>query len=323
MLRRFRTALLAPLFLAALAPHASAQDAFPSMPIRMVIGFSAGGGTDAVLRTIAAKMGPLLGTTVVVDNKPGANGNVAGDIVAKAKADGYTLLYNTSSMVTSPALYPNLTYDYRKDLTPVALTVNVPMVLVTAPTGAKNVRDFVAQAKAKPGALTYGSGGRGNITHLANLVFQQAAGISALHAPYKGEAPALADLLGGHIQFYMGTAAGVASLVNENKINGLAVMSSQRLQALPNVPTMSEAGMGKLELGSWSGVMAPAGTPPAVVAKINKALRDVLADPSMVASLTSQGAQVKAGSVEAYAAFLESESELWGTLIKRHRIEAD
>ena len=301
-----------------------AQELFPSRQIRVVIGFAAGGGTDVVLRAIANKMGSDLGTTILVDNKPGANGNLAAETVAKSKGDGYTLLYNTSSLVTSPALYAGLPYNFRKDLMPIGIAANVPLVLVVSNSlGVSNVNDFVASAKAKRGGFSYASGGNGNITHLSNVLFQRATGVVAVHVPYKGESPAVADLVGGHVQFYMGTAAGVLPLVKDKKITALAVTSSKRLSNLPDVPTLTESGVLGVELGSWSGLMAPAGTPPQIIARLNKALNDALSDPALGATLMTHSAEIKSGTPGEYGAYLEAENQRWGALIKAQKIVAD
>lgn len=322
--RRIFRRLLSTLILMGTLGAATAQDLWPSKPIRIVIGFSAGGGTDTILRAIGVKLGELLKTTVIIENKPGANANIAAEAVTKAPADGYTFLYNTSSIVTSPFLYPKLNYSLANDFTPVALTANVPMVLVVAPsTKAQTAKELVADMVAAPSTLTYAAAGAGNITQLSSLLFQRAFNVRAVNITYKGEGPGLTDLMGGHVNFAVFTAAGVTPLVNEKRLRALAVFSNQRLPALPGVPTAGEIGAGQLELGSWSGVMAPAGTPPDIVQKMNVALNTVLKDTTLLQTFAANSAIPKGGSTQDYADFLKRESERWGNIIKAENIRGE
>ncbi|MES2183988.1 MAG: tripartite tricarboxylate transporter substrate binding protein [Pseudomonadota bacterium] len=319
----FRRVLLG-LLLAASTGIVHAQANYPNKPIRVVIGFAAGGGTDVVLRAIGQKLGTILGTSVIVDNKPGANGNIAGETVVKAPADGYTLLYNTSSLVLNTGLSEKLPFDFQKDLTPIALTANSPLVLVIGPAvQAESYAQFVAQAKAKPGSFSFGSAGNGNITHLAALIFQREAGIRGVHIPYKSEAFAMTDVAGGHVEFYVGTAPGVVPLVKEKRLTALAVASAHRLRSLPDTPTFAEVGLKTGELGSWSGLMAPAGTPQAIIDKLNGAVQKALADPDLRATLAAQNSEPRGGSAAEYTAFLRSELKKWGEVIRAENIKAD
>jgi tripartite-type tricarboxylate transporter receptor subunit TctC len=303
---------------------ATGQDAWPSKPVRIVIGFSAGGGTDTVLRAISVKLGEALKTTVVVENRPGANANIAAEHVAKAPADGYTFLYNTSSIVTSQFLYPKLNYSLAKDFTPVALTVNVPMVLVVGPTvKAPTVKELVAEMAAAPNTLTYAAAGAGNITHLSSLLFQRAFNVRGVNITYKGEGPGLSDVMAGHVHYAVSTAAGVSPLVKDKRLRALAVFSANRVPAFPEVPTSNEIGAGHLELGSWSGIMAPAGTPPDIVQKMNVAVNAVLKDAALLQTFAANSAIPKGGSVEDYAIFLRRESERWGAIIKTENIRGE
>ncbi|MDB5797299.1 MAG: hypothetical protein JWP36_1201 [Paucimonas sp.] len=324
-----RSALLAA-FAGALAlalpaqAQAQGQDPWPNKPIRLVLGFAAGGGTDVIARGIAQKVGELLGTQVVVDNKPGANGNIANELVAKSPADGYTLLYNTSSIVLSPALYAKLNYDAIRDFTPVALTANLPIVLVTAPSlGVKSPQEFVAMLKANPGKLNYASAGNGNITHLSALLFLSATGLSATHVPYKSEAPAVTDVAGGQVQFYMGTAPGVIPLIRDKRLTAVAVSTARRMDSLPDVPTMSESVAKDLELGAWSGIMAPAGTKPEIVAKLNAAIQVAMNDKALLAKFAAQGAEPKYMPSAQYAAFVQSELARWTKIVKQNNVKMD
>jgi tripartite-type tricarboxylate transporter receptor subunit TctC len=315
-LLKFATRLLAVAALFA-APAAHAQDAYPSKPIRIVIGFAAGGGTDSVLRAIATRLGARLGVNVIVENKPGANGNLAGETVAKAPADGYTLLYNTSSMVLSPHIYAKLNYDYTRELMPVALTANIPLLLATHPsTPVSTVQELVAWLKASPGKANYASAGTGNVTHLATVQLLQSVGAQANHVPYKAEAPALTDLVGGQVDFYLGTANALIPLVSQKRVRGLAVSSLKRIDAVPELPTLAETVLPGIEFGAWSGVMAPAGTPGTIVARLNAELNAVLQEPELRARIIATGAEVRGSTVEQYASFIRSEYERWGQAVK-------
>jgi tripartite-type tricarboxylate transporter receptor subunit TctC len=297
---------------------ASAQDRYPSKPIRIVLGFSAGGGTDAITRALAKNMGETLGANVIVDNKPGANGNIAGELVAKSPADGYTLLYNTSSIASSPALYgAKLTYNVTRDLTPIGRTASLPIVLVVpSDSPHKSAADLVKFLKANPKMLNYGSAGNGNVTHLAALSFEHAVGVQGTHVPYKGEAQALADLMAGHIQYYFATSPGAIPLVKGGRLKALAVATLKRLDTLPDVPTLNETVAKGLDLAAWSGLMAPAGTPPAVVAKLSGALNKALKDKSTLAYFATQSAEATMSSPEEYGTFLKKEMTALNKVIK-------
>lgn len=320
-LLRVRASLFAALAFATLAlsgaPVSLAQDNFPNRPIRIVIGFAAGGGTDSVLRAIAGKLSENLGVPVLVDNRPGANGNIAGQAVAQSPADGYTLLYNTSSLVLSPHLYAKLNYDFARDLTPVALTANIPLVLVTHPAvPVTTVQEFVAYLKANPGKINYASASKGNVTHLATVQLLQAVGAQATHVPYKAEAPAVTDILGGQVEFYFGTANAMIPQIKAKKLRGLAVSSRTRNEAISDVPTLAETILPGVEIGAWSGVMAPAKTPHSIVVKLNVELNKALQDPALRAKIIGTGAEVRGSTVEEYGAFLKSEFERWGQAVK-------
>ncbi|WP_018312179.1 tripartite tricarboxylate transporter substrate binding protein [Cupriavidus sp. UYPR2.512] len=297
---------------------------YPDRPIRLVLGFSAGGGTDVLARVIAQKMGDHLGKAVIVDNRPGANGNIAAELVAKAPADGYTLLYNTSSVILSPSLYAKLGYDPQKNLMPVGLAANQPIVLVSNPIApVRNVNDVVTSLKSRPGQLNYGSAGNGNITHLSMLMFEDAIGAHGTHVPYRGEAPALADLVGGQVQIYMGTSAGVMPMVRDKRLRPLAVGSLKRLPSLPDVPTLDETVAKGLELGAWSGIMAPAGTPPEIVRKLSAALREALGEKDLQAGFNAQSAEVRYATPEQYGSFLKAEQARWAKLIRQANVKLE
>lgn len=305
------------ILLAVLPQTIFAQDAYPSRPIKFIVGFPAGGGTDAVLRSIAAKLTENLGVSVVVENKPGANGNIAGEMVSKAAPDGYTFLYNTSSMVLSPFLYPKLNYDYAKELVPVALTANIPFVLAVTPSFPPNtIKEFVTYLKANPNKVNYATAGEGNVTHLATVLFLQSIGAQATHIPYKGEAPGLADLLGGQVQFMLGNSNSLIPQIKQKNLKGIASASLKRMAAIPELPTLSETILPGVEYGAWSGVMAPVGTPKPIVAKMNAALNKALQDPELRDKIISTSAEVRGSSEQEYAAFLKAEADRWGKVIR-------
>ncbi|MDF3837237.1 tripartite tricarboxylate transporter substrate binding protein [Cupriavidus basilensis] len=319
--------LLAPalLALAALpAPVLAAGADFPGHPVRLVVPFPPGGPTDLVSRIIARKMSEELGQQVLVDNRPGANGNIAAELVAKAPADGYTVLYNTSSIALSPALYKKLSYDVRRDFAPVAMTAMVPLVLeVNAQVPASSLAEFIRYLKANPGKLTYGSAGNGNVTHLAAFLFLQANGLSAVHVPYKGSAPALTDLAGGQVQFMADTINSSLPFIRDKRMKALAVTSSTRSSQLPDVPTVAETAIPGFDVGAWQGMLVPARTSPDIVHRLNAATQKALASPDVRASLAAQGAEPRGSSPEAYGRYLAQEIERWHKVVKDSGVTLD
>lgn len=306
------------------APAAAGAAEFPDHPIRLVVPFPPGGPTDLVSRVIARKMSEDLGQQVVVDNRPGANGNIGGEMVAKSAPDGYTVLYNTSSIALSPALYKKLPYDVKRDFIPVAMTAMVPLVLeVNAQVPATNVTEFVAWLKAHPGKMTYGSAGNGNVTHLAAFLFLQANGLSAAHAPYKGSAPALTDLASGQVQFMTDTINSSLPFIRDKRMKALAVTSSTRSSQLPDVPTLAESGVQGFDVGAWQGMMVPAKTPPEIVRKLNAAALKALSAPDVRATLAAQGAEPRGSSPEAYAKYVTQELDRWQKVVKDTGVTLD
>ena len=312
-------ALLAVGFLSACScASGQAQGAYPSRPITMIVPFPAGGPTDLVARVIAQEMSKALGQPVVVDNKGGANGNLGAVAAAKAPADGYTLLYNTSSITLSPALYKSLGYDVKRDFAPVALTAVVPLALVVAPNvPASNVREFVAWAKANPGKLSYGSAGSGNVTHLGAFQFVQAHGLDAVHIPYKGSAPADIDLAGGQIQFMTDTVNSVMAFVRDKRMKMLAVTTAKRMALFPDVPTLAETGMPGFEVGAWQGLMAPANTPRPVIQRLNAEVMKALQSAEVRQKLALQGVEPLGSTPDEYDAYINSEIARWGRVVKQ------
>ena len=299
------------------APALHAQTAWPTQPVKMVIPFPPGGPTDLVGRVIAQALSEQLGQNVIVENKPGANANIAAELVARAPADGYTFMYNTSSLALSAVLYSKLNYDALKDFAPVALTAVVPMVLVVHPSvPAKTVPEFIDLLKKNPGKLVYGSAGNGNVTHLGAFQFLQANGLSATHVPYKGSSPALVDLAGGQTQFMTDTINSALPYIRDGRMRALAVTSAKRSPVLPDVPTLQESGMAGFEVGAWQGVVMPAKTPPEIVNKLNAEIMKALKNPAVLEKLAAQGAQPLGSTPEQYGAYLRSEIQRWGEVAK-------
>ena len=290
---------------------------WPTRAVTLVIPFPPGGPTDLIGRVLAKQLTAQLGQSVVVENKAGANGNIGGQAVANAKPDGYTALYNTSSLALSPSLYKNLNYSPTKDLTPVSSTAIVPlMLLVNNNVPVNTIQEFVAYAKKNPGKLSYSSGGNGNITHLAAFLLLQALGLEATHVPYKGSAPAMVDLMGGQVEFSTNTINDSMLLVRDKRLKGLAVTSAKRSSALPDVPTVSETVLKDFDMGAWQGVMMPAGTDPKIVNAFSAEIRKALQDSAMLKQLDAQGAQVLGSTPEQYAQYLASEIKRFAEFVK-------
>lgn len=312
----FRRTLLG-LAAAACLPLAAWAQAYPNKPITLLVPFPPGGPTDLVARVLAKKMSEQMGQSIVIDNKPGANGNIAAVAAAKAPADGYTVLYNTSSITLSPALYKNLAYDVQRDLAPVALTAVVPLALVVNPgVPVNNVREFIAYAKANPGKLSYGSAGNGNVTHLAAFQLVRHHDIDATHVPYRGSAPADVDLVAGQIQFMTDTINSVMPFVKDKRLKLLAVTTSQRMSLFPDVPTLSETVMPGFEAGAWQGIMLPANTPKAVVQRLNAEINKALQSAEVKEKLALQGAEPLGSTPEEYGAYVKKELARWAAVVK-------
>lgn len=296
---------------------ARAQSPYPSKPITMIVPFPAGGPTDLVARVIAQEMGKSMGQPVVIDNKGGANGNLGAVVAAKAPADGYTLLYNTSSITLSPALYKNLSYDLKRDFAPVALTAVIPLALVVAPNiPVENVKEFIAWVKAHPGKVSYGSAGNGNVTHLGAFQFVQANGLDAVHIPYKGSSPADVDLAGGQIQFMTDTVNSVMAFVKDKRMKMLAVTTAKRMSLFPDVPTLAESGMPGFEVGAWQGVLVPANTPKPVIQRLNLEVLKALQTPEVKQKLAQQGVEALSSTPEEYGNYISSELTRWVKVVK-------
>ena len=306
------------------ASAAQAADWPKQKAITMVIPFPPGGPTDMVGRVLAQQVSEQIGQTIVVDNRPGANANIGNAMVAKAPADGYTILYNTSSISLSPSLYKKLNYDVKKDLAPVVLTATVPMALVVNPKmPVKTVAEFIAHAKASPGKLTYGSAGAGNTTHLTAFRMGQGFAIDTRHVPYKGSAPADADLVAGHIDFMTDTINSVAPFIADNKLRLLAVSTGKRLANYPNTPTLAESGLKGFDVGAWQGVMVPAKTPKPIVDRLNAEFMKALKSPAVLEKLKLQSALPLGSTPAAYGAYIDAEIKRWSDVVKATGVSLD
>ena len=297
---------------------------WPTKPVRMIIAFPPGGPTDLVSRVLAQKLSEQLGQQVIVDNKPGAGGNIAAELAARATPDGYTIFYNTSAIVIGPALYGKVNYDTLKDFAPVLLTASVPMVLVVNPQlPARSVKEFVDLAKTRSGALNYSSSGTGTITHLASAMMSTQTGIQTQHIPYKGSAPGLVDLASGQTQFMIDTINTVLPYVRDNRLRGLAVTSAKRSPLLPDLPTLAEAGISGFEAAAWQGIVVPTGTPNEIVQKLNAEVNKALMHPDIRSRLAAQGADILGGTPAEYAAYLRSEMPRWAKAVKDSGAKAE
>ena len=296
---------------------ALATTKWPEKPVRLLVGFAPGGPTDNVARILSEQMSKELGQTIVVENKAGAAGNIAAASLVHAPADGYTLLYNTSSIIIAPWVYKEVGFDPLKDFAAVGLTAAVPLVLaINAKVEAKTPKDLIALLKASPGTYNYASSGTGAIEHLTAAHILSAVGGEAVHVPYKGTAPAQVDLIAGATQFTTTTLNTAISPVKAGTLKALAVTSKNRSNVMPDVPTVSESLIPNFESLAWQGIVAPAGTPPEVIEVLNKAINKALKSEAVSKKLEQQGTIVLGGSAEDYKAYIESEYARWGDVVK-------
>ncbi|MDZ5457418.1 Bug family tripartite tricarboxylate transporter substrate binding protein [Azohydromonas lata] len=304
---------------------ASAAQAQTARPLRLVVPFPPGGSTDILARAIGARLGPALGQTVVIDNKPGAGGSLGATEVARAEADGNTLLMgHIGTLAVNPALYPKLAYDPLKSFVPVAWVARVPNVLVVnAASPCKSLADLIAQARARPGQLSYSSGGNGSAANIAFEYLKLRANFPMLHIPYKGTAPSVTDLLGGQVDATFTGAPGVLPHVRSGKLRALAVSSPQRMAVLPNVPTVAESGMPGFDADQWYGIVAPAGTPAAVVARLNAEINQALQTPAVVEQLAAEGAIPTPNSPKAFGDLIAREIPRWAEVVKAGHVKLD
>ena len=295
---------------------AVAQD-YPTKAIRFIVPFAPGGGTDIIGRIIAAHLSEALGQPVVVDNRGGAGSTVGTDLTAKAPADGYTILLGNISLAFNASLYKSLPYDAVKDLAPVTLVAVQPNIVVIHPSvAAKSIDEFIAVARAKPGQLAFASAGTGSGTHLAGEMLKMSLKIDLLHVPYKGTGPALTDLIGGQVQMMVSTFASALPHVKSGRLRTLGVTSARRSPAAPDVPTLIEAGVAGYDYSTWYGVFAPAGTPRAIIDKLNRTLHQTLALVDLKHKLEAQGVDPLAGTPAELGAYLKSETTKWAKVVR-------
>jgi tripartite-type tricarboxylate transporter receptor subunit TctC len=299
---------------------ASAAD-YPTKPVRLVIGFAPGGGTDTTARALSNKLSASLGHQVIVDNRPGHSGTIAADIVSKATPDGHTVLLGTIALVINPSLMKKMPFDTLKDLAPVTQAVDSTNILVVHPSvAAKSVKELIALAKAKP--LNGGSSGVGGTGHLAIELFNLQADTKITHVPYKGGGPAMADLLGGNIQLIFATAASSIGHIKSGKVRALAVTTAKRSALVPDLPTVAEAGLPGYEANNWNGFFVPAKTPRAIVNRLNQEISTALNAPDIKEFLFKQGLDAAPGTPEQFAAYMKSEMSKWAKVIKAAGITA-
>jgi len=304
---------------------ASAAESFPTKPIRLVVASAAGGASDIVARLMADRLTQSLGQPVVVEAKPGANGNIAAELVASSPADGYTLMMGTIGVLAiNPSLYKGVRFDPLKDFAPVARLVSFSNMLIVKPSLPVNsVAQLVDYAKRNPGRLRYGSPGAGGSPHMAMVVFGQMTATDLVHVPYKGAAPALTDLMGGHIDLAFSDPLLTLPHVRAGKVRALAVSGNARLATAPDVPTVAEAGVSGYAVSGWLGIVAPAGTPQDRIVKLNAALNDALALPDVRAKLVEQGSTVIAGTPQEFGSFIRSEFYRWKKVVDDARLVVD
>jgi tripartite-type tricarboxylate transporter receptor subunit TctC len=306
------------LLAAALAAQARG---FPDKPVRLVVPYSAGGSTDVISRTLGQKLSEMWGQPVVIDNRPGASTIIGTDIVAKSAPDGYTLLVTTASFTIVPSLFDKLPYDSAKDFQPITLINTTPLVLVVNPSvPARSVQELIALARARPGALNFGSAGSGGSNHLAGELFNAMAGVKMVHVPYKGNAPALNDLVGGHVDLVFNGLTSAIPLIRAGKLRPLAMTSLARAGALPEIPTLDELGMKGFQAVGWNGLSAPARTPPEVIARISADVLKVIRSPELIERLKVEGSDPVGNSPQQFAAFLREETARWSEVIKFAKI---
>jgi tripartite-type tricarboxylate transporter receptor subunit TctC len=318
--RRFALALIA----STLSAGALAQT-WPAKPIRIVVPFPPGGGTDIIARETSQRVAKATGWTFVIDNKPGAGGNLGVDSVAKSPADGYTIVLGQSSnLAINPTLYSKLPYDPQKDLAPIVLVANAPLVMVTGMnTPYKTLADAVNAARAKPGQINFASPGNGTVAHLTSELFQKAAGVKTQHVPYKGAAQALTDVVSGTVDLYMSSVPTLLGQIKQGKLRPLAVTSARRVDDLPEVPTINESGFKGFDAVTWFGLLAPAGTPKEVIARLNTEFNKALKAPELVKRLGDEGADAAGGSPEEFAALIRDEIPRWGKVVKESGAKVD
>jgi tripartite-type tricarboxylate transporter receptor subunit TctC len=322
-MRLVRALALSLVWLTLVAGGAAAQD-YPTKPIRFVVPYPPAGGTDIVARILNEPLASALGQPIIIDNRGGAAGNIGTDIVAKAAPDGYTILFTLSSHTINPKLYPNLPFDVERDFVAISLAATLPQILVANPSlPANNVRELIALAKAQPGKLNYASVGTGSPAHIAGELFKLKTGVDIVHVPYKGGGPAIADTLGGQVQLAFVSIPAALQYVKTGRLKGLAVTSDTRSSAAPEIPTLVESSVPDCVVNSWYGALAPAKTPPAIIAKLQAAFAKVLAMPDVKEKLFLQGAEAAASTSEEFDRRIRAELKQWEYVIREAKIKAE
>ncbi len=308
-----------------LAPSFHVQAAYPDKPIKIIIGFPAGGPLDAHIRLLVDKLQSALGQTVIIDYKAGAGGTVGAQFVAQSPPDGYTLLLaNTGTMVINPAIYTKAPYDTLKDFQPIARTAQQPLALiVNKDVPVNSLKELIAYAKANPGKLNYGSAGNGGISHLVPEMLKSETGIFMVHIPFKGSAPAFTDLIAGHVQFMAESVPQAANYAKQGKVKALAVTSAKRNSALPNTPTVIETGVANLEVVGFYGILAPKGTPPDVTNKLSQAFKETLESPDIQKRMIEQGADPAYLNADQFTKFLATEMPRWAKVANQAGAKLD
>ena len=316
--------LVAVMLSAQVTSVAQTASSFPNQPIRMVVPYPPGGPTDITARVVAAEMSKTIGQNIVIDNRPGASGMIGSEMVTKATPDGYTLLANASIHVINPSVYPDMRFDAIKDFTPITQLAQVPLVLVVpANSPIKSVKDLVEYAKANPGKVNFGSAGSASAQHLAGESFKIAAGIQMQHIPYKGSAPALTDLAGGQLQLMFDSMPSATPMINSGKLRAIAVTTTTRAKARPDLPTIAESGFPGCDISTWYAYWAPKGTPADVVEKLAASAAQALKNPEVIAKYEAMGAEPVGSTPAQFAAYVESEAKKWSEIVKKSGAKLD
>ncbi|MEJ8827477.1 tripartite tricarboxylate transporter substrate binding protein [Variovorax humicola] len=315
--------VLSAIWFAVIGAEAWAQAAYPDRAIKLIVPWPAGGSVDIAARIVAEQLAVNLGQPVIVDNRPGAAGNIGAAAAAKASPDGYTLLMATTPMIINRSLYSNLPFELSRDFTPISQLVNLNYVMVVHPSVANSVQELIAKAKANPGQISYASSGPGTQLHLIGESFRRQAGIDIVHAPYKGAPPALADMVGGHVQMMFPGLPVVEPLLKSGRLKALAVVSARRLPLLPNVPTLAEAGVPDIEFTEWYGVVVPAGTPDKIVTRLNGEIVKVLRMPDVRRRLVDRGFDPAGSTAPEFADLIQKEQKKWAATVAQSGIRVD
>jgi tripartite-type tricarboxylate transporter receptor subunit TctC len=299
-------------------------DVYPSRPIRLVVGYAAGGATDVIARLVGQKLSEALGQPVVIENRPGAGATVASDMVARSAPDGYTIFMSTIANTINSSLYPKLPFDFVRDFSPITLVASIPNVLVVHPSvPAKDLKEFIALAKSKPGEINFASSGSGSSIHLSGELFNLVAGVKLIHIPYKGSAPAMTDLIGGQVQSMFDNLPSALPYIKAGKLRALGLTSNVRSAAVPTIPTLAEAGLPGCEIISWFSLSAPAKTPNEIIARLNAETAKALMQPDIKEKLAAMGAEPIPSTPEVAAAFIKTETAKWAQVVKASGARVD